>query len=155
MKLKSYLLVAALLALLPGAGRGQVSVPPPANCGAPLLYVRFQGPQGMRVTLYPGTPEERRYEAPVVVGLRPGYCYRVKLDHFDDSPGLELYPSLEVRGTLQMSPKVNVSNYPAPVLLDGRDVARIARGAMLTKVVYLENPCEAVPVATRPDEPLQ
>ena len=59
------------------------------------------------------------------------------------------------RSTRRLSPKVNVANYPAPVLLETRDVERLALGAMLTKVVYLESPCVAVPVATQPEQPLQ
>src|SRR5437588_12037390 len=109
MNAKRFGIVVAMLALLPGVAPCQVSVPPPAAGGAPFLYARFLGPEGMRVTFYPGTPEERRYDAPITVGLRPGYCYRVKLDNFAGYPGVEFYPTLEVRGTLQLGPHVNVA----------------------------------------------
>src|SRR5689334_13279528 len=89
---------AACLASLPVPARAApVPIPPPA----PVLYVRIAAPAGLRVTFYPGGNQAREFPAPVTVGMRPGYVYRVKVTGFRDFPGLALYPTLEVRGTLQ------------------------------------------------------
>jgi uncharacterized repeat protein (TIGR01451 family) len=143
-----------LVALLPATARSQVSVPPPAKALAPLLYVRLTGPAGTKVTLYPGTPANQRYEAPVVVGLRPGYCYRVQFSDLPGFPGLDLYPTLEVRGSLVLSGKLKAADHPAPVVLDDHDLQQIAAGAYITKIIYLEHPEKAVPVASTPDQPI-
>ncbi len=70
-------------------------------------------------------------------------------------PGLSLYPTLEVRGTLALPPGVNAAGYPAPVVLTDEDVKTALSGALVTKVIYLENPERATPAATTPDQPLE
>src|SRR5262245_30906482 len=53
--------------------------PPPAAplpSPAPLVAAKFLAPAGVRVTAFPGTKLSRMYDAPVVMGLRPGYVYR-------------------------------------------------------------------------------
>src|SRR5262249_27719370 len=81
---------------------GLPPLPPPGPVPAPLLYVQFVAPRGLQVTFYPGNKQVRSFPAPVMVGLRPGYIYRVQLAGFPGYPGVTLYPSLEVRGTLQL-----------------------------------------------------
>jgi uncharacterized repeat protein (TIGR01451 family) len=127
----------------------------PAQGPAPLLYVRLIGPTGARVTLYQGTPQGRSFETPVTVGLRPGYIYRVEFQALPEFPGITLAPTLEVRGTLQLPPQLRAADYPAPVVLTKDDVERVLSGALITKVIYLEHPEKAAPVATRPDQPLE
>ena len=133
--------VAALLtgAALLGAAAAQ---PPPLPTGgaSPLLFVRFTGPAGMRTTFYQGTPEGRLFNAPVVVGLRPGYLYRIKCFGFTDRPDLAIYPTLEVRGSLSLTARVNPAAFPAPVVLTDADLRTALSGSLVTKVVYLENP---------------
>src|SRR5260370_39524045 len=68
---------AAALMLLPAALLGSAaaqSPPPPlpALGPAPLLFVRFAGPAGLRAAFFEGRPTPHAFDAPVVVGLRPG-----------------------------------------------------------------------------------
>jgi uncharacterized repeat protein (TIGR01451 family) len=117
--------------------------------------VRFTGPAGMHVTFYQGNPTGHDHAAPVAVGLRPGYIYRVKLSGFADHPGVTLYPTLELRGSLALRPGMTAAAYPAPVVLTEADVRAALSGALITKVVYLENPDKAVPIGTSPDQVLE
>ena len=119
--------------------------PLPGRGPSPFLYVRFAGPEGMKATFYQGRPEGRTFDAPVAVGLRPGYVYRVRLSDFADRPGLAVYPTLEVRGTLFLPPRVGAADYPAPVVLTDADLRSALAGSLVTKVVYLEDPDKAVP----------
>src|SRR5437764_15115461 len=89
--------------------------PPPLRGPAPLLYVRFLGPEGLRVTVFQGQAAGRTEEVPFTVGLRPGYIYRVKVSGFPQRPGAMLFPTLEVRGTLFLPPRFKAADYPAPV----------------------------------------
>jgi uncharacterized repeat protein (TIGR01451 family) len=148
---------AALLAsaALLGATAGQPPPPMPAFGSSPLLFVRFTGPAGMRATFYQGRPEGRTFDAPVVVGLRPGYLYRVKLAGFADQPDVAVYPTLEVRGSLTVTPKVNPAAYPAAFVLTEADLRSALAGSLVTKVVYLENPDKAVPASTLPGQPVE
>jgi uncharacterized repeat protein (TIGR01451 family) len=146
----------SLLALLPAvAAMAQGLLPPPAYGPAPLLFVRVSGPAGLRLTFYQGRPQGRAFDAPAVVGLRPGYLHRFEVSHIPGRPGISFYPTLEVRGTACLSPKVAASAFPAPVVITEADIEAVLGGAMVTKVVYLEDPDRAVPVPTRPDSPLE
>lgn len=128
---------------------------PPAHGPAPLLHVRFVTPRGGQATLYHGAPTGSEFKLPVIVGLRPGYIYRVKLARFPGHPGLALFPSLEVRGTLHLPANLCPADYPAPVTITEEDVTLALAGGVVTKVIYLENPANAPAVATRPDQPLE
>jgi uncharacterized repeat protein (TIGR01451 family) len=112
-------------------------------------------PTGAQVTFYQAPPTGAEFDAPVTVGLRPGYIYRVKLSRFHDYPGLALFPSLEVRGTLHLPANLRPADHPAPVVITGDDIALALAGGLVTKVIYLENPERAQPVATRPDRPVE
>jgi uncharacterized repeat protein (TIGR01451 family) len=144
-----------LLALLPDCSPGQAPPPLPERGPAPLLYVRFAGPEGMHVTVYQGAPPGHDYAAPLVVGLRPGYLHRVRLSGLPGRPAVTLAPTLEVLGTLHLTAHLCPEKYPAPVVLTEQDIERVLAGALVTKVIYLENPDRAVAAATRPDQPLE
>ena len=150
---RSRLLPLVLLAVLPTLSGGQK--PPALPSASPLLYVRFVGLESARVTYYPGSATGRELDAGSVVGLRPGYIYRVKLSNLPGHPGTALYPTLEVRGTLQLPAQLRAANYPAPMPISQEDMDHALAGALLTKVIYLEHPNKAQPVATRPEQPLE
>src|SRR5258708_30831985 len=104
-----------LLATICTAGRGQAHSPPPPpplRGPTPLLFVQFRGPQGMQATFYQGNPQGRTYDAPVAVGLRPGYSFRVKLANLPKHPDSALYPTIQVCGTLTLPPKASAHAYP-------------------------------------------
>ncbi len=154
-------LLLLLIAALAAPGSEAVSqtvrpVPlPPARGPAALLFLRFVGPAGMRVTYYPGSRMARSFDAPAVAGVRTGYLIRVRLDHFAADPNLVLYPSVEVRGALWLGAKLNAANYPAPVVLSDADLENIRAGTLVTKAIYLEDPERAAPIATRADTPIE
>jgi len=151
MKLRSAC-VPLLLAAVAASAAAQVAAPPPlpGRGPAPLLFVRFSGPAGMRATFYQGRPVGRTFDAPAVVGLRPGYVYRVRLSDLPGLPGVSLYPTVEVRGCLALGPKASAASYPAPVVLTDADIQAALSGSLVTKVVYLECPDKAVPVEQPP-----
>ncbi len=145
----------AAAALVAAAQQPPPPPPPPARGPAALLFLRFVGPAGMRVTFHPGTRAARSFDAGAVAGVRAGYVIRTQLDHFPGLPDLVLYPSVEVRGALWLGAKLNAADYPAPVVLTDADLEAVRGGALVTKVIYLENPETAVPLATRPDNPIE
>ncbi|MGL4550019.1 MAG: hypothetical protein ACRC33_02430 [Gemmataceae bacterium] len=124
--------------------------PLPARAPSPLLHVRFAA-DGGRVTFYQGKAPPRPLPAPVTVGMRPGYVYRMRLD----VGGVALYPTFEIHGALQLNPKLCCCDFPVPVNLSPEDVAAAAAGGMVTKVYYLEHPDKAVPTATKPGEVIE
>src|SRR5437763_15468037 len=64
--------------LPPGAPVFQ-PMPAPQGWLPPLMFVRVAGPKGMKATFFRGGAKGHTVETPCVVGLRPGYTYRVAL----------------------------------------------------------------------------
>lgn len=153
MKTGSSIAIVALAMLLQATGSAQPPTPPIIM--APLLYARVDAPPGVEATFYQGSPIGKTFPVPAPIGLRPGYVYRIKLSGFREHPGVALYPTLEVRGTLEVTPKLNPAEYPAPIPVNDQDIERAIAGAVVTKVVFLERPDSAVPEATRPNHPLE
>lgn len=133
-----------------------VAVPPPPikqNGTAPLLYAKFIGPPGMEVTYYRGTNQGAVGVAPSLVGLRPGYVYRMEISKLAGHPGVSLYPTVEVIGTLRLPARISARKYPAPVVINEQDIEQVLNGAMVTKLVYLEHPDFASTDFYSPDAP--
>lgn len=122
---------------------------------APLVAGKFLVPAGVRVTLFPGSELSKMYDAPIVVGMRPGYVYRFELTNLPYNPGKSLYPEVELRGVLVPRPGMKYMDYPIPLLFTQADIERVLRGALITKVIYLEDPEKAIPAATQPDFPIE
>jgi uncharacterized repeat protein (TIGR01451 family) len=143
--------------LLAGSALGQhpAALPLPGPAPSPLLFVRFAGPEGMRTTFYQGRAQPRVFPAPVTVGMRPGYLYRVQLGNLPNWPGLTLYPTIEVRGSLCLGPRCSASCFPATIHLTPDDIEAVANGSLITKVIYLEHPDRAEPTSTKNTETLE
>ncbi|HEY8506675.1 MAG TPA: hypothetical protein VIL46_18980, partial [Gemmataceae bacterium] len=137
--------------LVPALG----AVPEPPLPPAPVLYVKVLAPEGARVTFHPGSPLERGFDAPVTVALRPGYRYRLRLDEPAAADGRAFFPTLEVRGSLHPPPGMNIADYPVPVVITAEDLRRARAGGMVSKVLYLEDPRQAVPLPTEADDPIE
>jgi uncharacterized repeat protein (TIGR01451 family) len=149
------LLLAGLL--LSGAALAQYPAPValPVSGPSPLLFVRFTGPAGMQATFFQGRAKPRSFAAPVVVGLRPGYSYRLQLSNLPNRPGVTLFPTVEVRGSLKLQPRFGAHCFPATVYLGPDDLEAAALGSLITKVIYLEDPDRAEPRAAPPGEILE
>jgi uncharacterized repeat protein (TIGR01451 family) len=130
-----------------------INFPPPA----PVVAAKFLLPAGARVTAFPGSKQLARiYSAPTVFSLRPGYNYRFEVSNvLPYSPGVSFYPQIELRGVLVPRPGMKYSDYPIPIYFTQADFTRVLDGALITKVIYLEDPDKALPIATKPDAPIE
>ena len=137
---------ADLFALQPGNG-----LPIPA----PLVAAKFIVPKDVRVTAYPGSALSRIYDAPAVMGLRPGYVYRFELSNLPYHPGTAIYPEVEVRGTLVPRPGMKYMDYPLPLTFSQADIEKVLKGVVLTKVLYLEDPEKALAAEVGRDAPVE
>ena len=121
----------------------------------PLMYIRVAGPKGMKATFYRGGAKGETVDAPAIVGLRPGYSYRVALSNVPGYPGRVFYPSLEVRASLHLGGRLRNADFYAALNFSEEDLARVASGALVRKVIVLEHPDDALPLASRTNEPLE
>ena len=137
----------------PGMPRGACA---PVGPASPLLGVRVLAPEGVAVAFTPEFPAARTYAAPATAGFRPGYRYTIKLTNLPGrDPAVAIYPTFEVLGSLVPRAGMKPLDYPAPLAITRGDITNALAGVLVTKVVYLEDPTRAVPVATPPDAPLE
>ena len=121
----------------------------------PLLYVKLTGPRGMKVTIFRGADPEQTFAAPCTIGVRPGYRVRMALTGMADYPNTAFFPTLEVHGSLLLANTMRNAEFPAAVVYRAEDFARVLSDAAIKKIIVLERPDSAVPVATSPDEPFE
>src|SRR5437660_2253992 len=95
---------AVLAALIVGSAQAsaQYAAPPQAPVMPVPLRVRLAGPPGMRVSVYRGAAPPRSFPAPCQLAFRPGYRFRVRLDGMNDRPGVIVFPSFDVIGSLRL-----------------------------------------------------
>jgi len=80
--------------------------------------------------------------------MRPGYCYRLRLSNLPGHPGVSIFPTVEVHGSLKLAPKLNAAHYPAPLVLTEADIESVVAGNLISKVIYLENPDRVPPASS-------
>ncbi len=132
-----------------------------APAAAPRLepdvqIVRFQGPPGLVVEVLAPTPEA----APTgdgggiaTVGLKRGVGYRLRLTNIPFRPGVELYPVIEVVGHLHRPQGIDPAKYPIRVVFNQDDLDDTTdHKRLVTKVIYLEDPEQAIPFRTAKDQ---
>jgi uncharacterized repeat protein (TIGR01451 family) len=141
----------------PGFPGGRPPVQPmrPQAPLPPLMYIRVAGPKGMKATFFRGAVRGQTVETPCVVGLRPGYTYRVALSDIHDFPNRVFFPSLEVRTSLLLGNRLQNSRFPATLNFGADDFARAQEGAFIKKIIVLERPDQAIPQRSRATDPLE
>ncbi len=121
-----------------------------------VQVVRFQGPEGLKVEVLSPAPEP----APVgdnggiaTVGLKRGIGYRLRLSHLPERPGVELFPVIELVGHLHRPENIDPARFPIRVVFNQEDLDDVAdHGRLVTKVLYLEDPDQAIPFRVNKDQ---
>ncbi|MCM2370545.1 hypothetical protein [Aporhodopirellula aestuarii] len=120
----------------------------------PVYYqpVKFQGPPGVRFSLAQyGSFEEG--ESDLMAGLMIGQVYRFRVTGLPRAEGAELYPTIEMVDRTYPPPGL-ATTYPIPINLDEDDILAALEGRLVTRVIYLEDPQTAVPLAEGPNGPI-
>ena len=121
-----------------------------------VQVVRFQGPAGLQVQVLGPNPEP----VPVgdgrgitTVGLKVGVPYRLRVWNLPEKPSAELYPVIEVVGHLHRPASIDPGKYPIRVVFTQDDLDDVTdRGRLVTQVIYLEDPEQALPIALPKDQ---
>ena len=141
-----------------GPGEGAVGAAP---AGGPVLepevqVVRFQGPPGLIVEVL--APEPSPVPAGdgagiITVGLRRGVAYRLRIGNIPERPQSELYPVIEVVGHLHRPEGIDPGKYPIRVIFNQDDLDdTVDRSRLVTKIIYLEDPDQAIPFRMPKDQ---
>ncbi|QDU98445.1 hypothetical protein [Lignipirellula cremea] len=113
--------------------------------------VEVWGPPGTHVSF----ASEGRFQPselnPVKASMLLGQVYRLKVTRIPGvgNEGIEVYPSIELVNRLY-PPHGLEEQYPIPIHLTQAELEYASRGNFVTRVIYLEPPLQAVPVADTP-----
>jgi uncharacterized repeat protein (TIGR01451 family) len=121
-----------------------------------IQIVRFQGPPGLAVEVLAPAPTPVPIGdggGIITVGLRRGVGYRLHITGVPERPGAELFPVIEVVGHLHRPDNVDPGKYPIRVVFHQEDLDdTVDHGRLVTKVIYLESPEQAIPLRMPKDE---
>ena len=110
--------------------------------------VRVRAPEGARIAL---ASENRGVNQPsneALVGMQIGYVYRLQVTGIPDQDGVEIYPTIELVDRLYPPPGLAL-RFPIPIDLTQEELDLAAEGAFVTRVIYVEDPMNALPMARR------
>jgi hypothetical protein len=113
--------------------------------------VEIRAPAGARVSMAVGGTFDQPLPTPLNVGLLIAPVYRLKVSNIPGREGEEVYPTVEVIDRLY-PPGGQERRFPIPVELSRTDLELALEGHYITRVIYLEDPEAALPVAQRPDD---
>lgn len=84
------------------------------------------------------------------VAMQIGYAYRLHVTGIPLKPGEEVYPTIELVSRT-FPPAGQEWNFPIPIHLTVEELELALQGNFVTRVIYLEDPKQALPVQDRHD----
>ena len=89
----------------------------------------------------------------LTAGLKRGVGYRLRIANLPERPGVELFPVIEVVGHLHRPEGIDPGKYPIRVIFTFDDIDVVLdQGRLVTKVIYLEDPDQALPFRMARDQ---
>jgi len=136
------------------------AAPPPGAVGSYQLTrggpiagyfqpIELRGPQGLQVALAVEGQFEPLQEVPVRAGLQVAPVYRLRVSNVPLYPGQEVFPTIEVVDRLY-PPVGREWQFPIPIELSAVDLELAIQGRFVTRIIYLEDPRNALPVGEVP-----
>ena len=113
--------------------------------------VRIRAPEGARIALAleGGNSAASTRATPAneaLVGMQIGYVYRLHVTNIPNNEGVDIYPTIELIDRLYPPPGLAL-RFPIPIELTQDELELAAGGAFVTRVIYVEDPLHALPVA--------
>lgn len=134
--------------------------------GGPLSnYIQpvdLRSKESIEVSVFTGGGFTNPKTSGQLVGLLIGRVYRFKVTGVPNYETVEIYPTVELIDRLH-PPCGKELRFPVPVELTTQELQMAARGAFVTRVIYVEDPTQALPTdqkgtayfeANRCDDPL-
>lgn len=114
--------------------------------------VEIRAPKGVKVSLAASGAFEEPQAAPRNVGLLIAPVYRLRVSNIPGAEGLEIFPTIEVIDRLYPPPGER-RRFPIPIELSEEDIQLALDGKFVTRVIYLEDPSQAMPIQDKPERP--
>ena len=132
-----------------GRGRADRNSSTADRCPATSSRSKFNAPPGAAISLAVNDQFTEPMPAPVKAGMLIGAVYRLRVIRIPQHEGLEVFPTIEVIDRLY-PPRGQELRFPVPVELTQEDLELASHGSFVTRVIYLENPHEAIPGQSDP-----
>lgn len=136
---------------LPPGVIGQEQLRKHAGMAGYFQAVELIVPEGTQVSLMDGGQFCEPVAGPVLAGLQLGYVYSIKLTRLPNREGVEIFPTVELINRLY-PPEGTKTRFPVPIEITNEDISHAVSGLFVTRVVYLEDPDQALPRADKPGE---
>jgi hypothetical protein len=111
--------------------------------------VEIRAPHGARISLAQEVGFGQPHDSRALVGMQIGSVYRLKVTDIPNLPGEEVFPTIELVDRLYPPPGMAL-RFPIPVQLTQEELEMAAEGMFVTRVIYLEDPSQALPVDETP-----
>lgn len=133
---------------------------PPGQVGQGLLSrggpipgyfqpIEVRAPQGTQLAFVANGQFGPSLLAPTKAGMLIGAVYRMKITNIPGLEGVEVFPSIEVINRIY-PPRGLAAKFAIPIQLSLREIKMAVQGFYVTRVIYLEDPTNPIPV----DEPI-
>ena len=113
--------------------------------------VRIRAPAGARIALAMEGSFQDTASNEALAGMQIGPVYRLKVTEIQNYPGQEVFPTVEVIDRLYPPPGLGL-RYPIPIELTQDELELAVNGAFVTRVIYVEDPHQALAVERKPGE---
>lgn len=115
--------------------------------------VEIVAPSGALISTAGEADFDEPQNGPIELGMLIGAVYRLRVTNIPNQEALEVYPTIEVIDRLY--PPVGMEGrFPITIQLAQQDLEMALAGKFVTRVVYLEDPESAMPLAESPlDQP--
>lgn len=110
-----------------------------------LQPVQIRVPQGTRTALAVDGQFTEPAEGDALAGMMIGGVYRLRVTDIPGSPGLEVFPTVELIDRLYPPPGLAL-RFPVVVELTADELRLAAEGGFITRIIYVEDPLQALPV---------
>jgi hypothetical protein len=108
--------------------------------------VEIRAPNGARIAPPAGGGFGDGQPDKLLVGLQIGAVYRFRVTEIPEYPGVEVFPTVELVDRTY-PPAGQAHKFPIPIELTRDELLMAADGKFVTRVIYVEDPQLAIPIA--------
>lgn len=155
-------LAGSLRAEAPPVHLNHAGIMPPGAIGSQQLMrggplpgyfqpVEIKAPEGVQISPAVAGGFEDPSTGTLTAGFLIGAVYRLRVTNIPLQEGIEVYPTVEVIDRTY-PPVGQEFKFPIPIELTQEELEIAAEGRFVTRVIYIEDPDSAVPVARKGNE---
>ncbi|MEZ6088999.1 MAG: hypothetical protein R3C05_13430 [Pirellulaceae bacterium] len=136
--------------LPPGAiGMSRRDLRGPVQCQFQPVKIIAEG--NAKVSLAQGDMFQSETAEPLYAGFMIGAVYRIRITEIPFYAGYEVYPTIELIDRVY-PPAGQEVRFAIPIVISNDDMIEALNGNLVTRVIYLEDPQTALPLADQPDQ---